>query len=84
MQLHSTSRTISELLANARRQSGWTQDQLAEQSHVSVRTIRAIECKKILRPRHSTVEMLAQALSVSSATRLAMHASISEIAVQLG
>lgn len=47
-----------------REQRGWTQEKLAEQSGVSVRTIRNMELGLVDNPRRSTVELLAQALGL--------------------
>ncbi|MFE4976656.1 helix-turn-helix domain-containing protein [Kitasatospora sp. NPDC056651] len=50
-----------------RRMVGWSQEQLAEHSTVSVRTIRNLETGAIKNPRRSSVELLVGALFSGSA-----------------
>ncbi|MEG3629934.1 helix-turn-helix domain-containing protein [Streptomyces poriticola] len=47
---------------NQRRITGWTQEELAERSGVSVRTIRNLETGSNTNPRRSSVELLLSAL----------------------
>lgn len=49
-------------LADRRRLRGWTQEELAEHSGLSVRTIRNVELGLVRKPRRSSVELIAQAL----------------------
>ena len=49
-------------IADRRRLRGWTQEELAEHSGLSVRTIRNVELGLVRRPRRSSVELIAQAL----------------------
>ncbi|MEV6001713.1 helix-turn-helix domain-containing protein [Streptomyces griseomycini] len=53
---------LREFLLNQRRISGWTQEELAERSGVSVRTIRNLETGSNTNPRRSSVELLLDAL----------------------
>ncbi|GGV28648.1 hypothetical protein GCM10010293_28260 [Streptomyces griseoflavus] len=53
---------LREFLVNQRRVSGWTQEELAERSGVSVRTIRNLETGSNTNPRRSSVELLLNAL----------------------
>lgn len=50
-------------IAVMRRERGWTQEDLAERSGLSVRTVRNVELGKIS-PRASTVTLLARALDI--------------------
>jgi predicted ATPase/DNA-binding Xre family transcriptional regulator len=58
-----TARRLVEL----RTSRGWTQEQLAEHSGLSVRTIRNLELGRVLNPRRSSLDLLAQALDVDDA-----------------
>lgn len=58
---------LREFLVNQRRVSGWTQEELAERSGVSVRTIRNLETGCNTNPRRSSVELLLNALGVAPA-----------------
>ncbi|SFC57875.1 helix-turn-helix domain-containing protein [Streptomyces aidingensis] len=49
-------------LAELRCLRGWTQEQLAERSGLSVRTIRNLELGRVQNPRRSSIDLLAQAL----------------------
>jgi transcriptional regulator with XRE-family HTH domain len=51
-------------IAALRRLRGWTQEELAEHSGLSVRTIRNIELGRIQNPRRSSVEQLVKALGI--------------------
>lgn len=53
---------LRDFLLNQRRVSGWTQEELAERSGVSVRTIRNLETGTNTNPRRSSVELLLNAL----------------------
>ncbi|MEU9067511.1 helix-turn-helix domain-containing protein [Streptomyces sp. NPDC048306] len=57
---------LREFLLNQRRVSGWTQEELAERSGVSVRTIRNLETGSNTNPRRSSVELLLNALGGAS------------------
>ncbi len=53
--------TLGELLVALRKKKGWTQEELVEACHVSVRTIQRIESGDVT-PRNSTVQLLLDAL----------------------
>ena len=53
---------LGKRLAALRKEKTLTQEELAEKSHVSVRTIQRIEAGQIL-PRMSTVKILLEALN---------------------
>lgn len=55
---------ISRQIAALRRWRGWTQEELAEHSGLSVRTIRNLELGRVRYPRQSSIDLLAQALGV--------------------
>jgi transcriptional regulator with XRE-family HTH domain len=52
------------LIAELRERRGWTQEQLAERSGLSVRTIRNLELGRIQNPRQSSIDLLADALGM--------------------
>jgi predicted ATPase/DNA-binding XRE family transcriptional regulator len=54
----------SRQIAALRERRGWTQERLAEESGLSVRTIRNLELGVVQNPRRSSVDLLAQALGV--------------------
>jgi transcriptional regulator with XRE-family HTH domain len=56
-------------IASLRLQRGWTQEELAEHSGLSVRTIRNLELGRVRNPRRSSVDLLASALGVSARPR---------------
>ncbi len=51
-------RALRHFLVSRRRACGWTQEELAERSGVSVRTIRNIETGSNINPRRASVELL--------------------------
>lgn len=51
-------------IAALREERGWTQEELAERSGLSVRTIRNLELGWVQSPRRSSVDLLADALGV--------------------
>ncbi|WP_421874789.1 helix-turn-helix domain-containing protein [Marinoscillum sp.] len=53
--------TLGELLVKLRKKKGWTQEELVEACHVSVRTIQRIESGEVT-PRTSTINLLLEAL----------------------
>ncbi|MFC9285576.1 helix-turn-helix domain-containing protein [Streptomyces sp. NPDC057052] len=55
----------SRRLAALRIQRGWTQEELAEHSGLSVRTIRNLELGRVRNPRRSSVDLLVNALGVA-------------------
>ncbi|WP_405365974.1 helix-turn-helix domain-containing protein [Kitasatospora sp. NBC_00039] len=67
---------LGTLLRRLRRQSGLTQEQVAERSGVSVRTIRRLETGKSADHRLGTVNLLADALGVGPEDRLLLAATL--------
>ncbi|MFI9275614.1 helix-turn-helix domain-containing protein [Kitasatospora sp. NPDC052896] len=65
---------LGTLLRHLRRQAGLTQEQVAERSGVSVRTIRRLETGRSADHRLGTVNLLADALGVSAQDRLLLAA----------
>jgi transcriptional regulator with XRE-family HTH domain len=59
-------------LRDYRKHALLTQEQLADRSGVSVRTIRALECGRVDRPLPATVRLLADALGLGDAERRAL------------
>ncbi|WP_327674840.1 helix-turn-helix domain-containing protein [Kitasatospora sp. NBC_00458] len=59
----------SRLIAALRIQRGWTQEELAEYSGLSVRTIRNLELGRVQNPRRSSVDLLVNALGVADEQR---------------
>ncbi|WP_258101903.1 helix-turn-helix domain-containing protein [Marinoscillum pacificum] len=57
--------SLGKLLVELRKQKGWTQEELVEACHVSVRTIQRIESGDVT-PRESTVRLLLDALDYNS------------------
>jgi predicted ATPase/transcriptional regulator with XRE-family HTH domain len=57
---------LRDVLVAGRKDSGWTQEELAERSGVSVRTIRNLEAGVIANPRRASVDLLLAALGVSA------------------
>ncbi len=51
-------------IAALRERHGWTQEELAERSGLSVRTIRNLELGRIQNPRRSSIDLLTSALGV--------------------
>ena len=60
----------SRRIANLRLERGWTQEELAEYSGLSVRTIRNLELGRVRNPRRSSVDLLVTALGVTEEPRL--------------
>jgi tetratricopeptide (TPR) repeat protein/transcriptional regulator with XRE-family HTH domain len=60
---------FGELVRAHRRRLGWTQEELAEVSGVTVRSIGKIEGGRIAAPRPATVRLLADALGLQGADR---------------
>ncbi|GAA2742157.1 helix-turn-helix domain-containing protein [Kitasatospora cinereorecta] len=59
----------SRRIAALRIQRGWTQEELAEYSGLSVRTIRNLELGRVQNPRRSSVDLLVSALGVAEGPR---------------
>lgn len=57
------SKTLAEAIRYARKLKGWSQGELARESHVSVRTIVDIEGSKQVAPRKDVVIRLAHSLN---------------------
>ncbi|SFS66271.1 NACHT domain-containing protein [Saccharopolyspora flava] len=64
------------VLRRLRAQAGMTQEQLAEQSQIAVRTIRRLETDPSAEPRVKTVTLLANALDTSPDSRRELLAAI--------
>jgi len=82
-----TDRGGSELgraLARLRLSRGLSQEQLAHQSGVSVRTIRDLERGHVQRPRPTSVALLTDALAMTSAERAAFKDFAADLAVYAG
>ncbi len=60
---------FGEYLVSQRRAAGWSQEELAERSTVSVRTIRNLETGAIKSPRKSSVDLLLGAFGTTRALR---------------
>ncbi|GGX62027.1 helix-turn-helix domain-containing protein [Streptomyces hiroshimensis] len=59
---------LRDFLLNQRRIANWTQEELAERSGVSVRTIRNLETGANTNPRRSSVALLLKALGTATAS----------------
>jgi len=57
---------LRDVLVAGRRTGGWTQEELAERSGISVRTIRNLEAGVIANPRRASVDLLLDALGLSA------------------
>jgi transcriptional regulator with XRE-family HTH domain len=53
-------------IAALRERHGWTQEELAERSGLSVRTIRNLELGRIRNPRRSSIDLLTTALGIEA------------------
>ncbi len=73
MNAHVVRNGFGQTLRGARRRAGLTQDQLAGLSTVSVRAIRDLEQGRVARPRKDTVRLLAAAMRLSDAHRVALE-----------
>jgi tetratricopeptide (TPR) repeat protein/transcriptional regulator with XRE-family HTH domain len=60
---------FADLVRGHRHRLGLTQDELADQCGVAVRTIRGIEAGRIVRPRPGTVRLLADVFSLTNGDR---------------
>ncbi|MEU6250872.1 helix-turn-helix domain-containing protein [Glycomyces sp. NPDC047010] len=69
---------FGELLRRRRRQAGLTQEELAEASGISVKTIRAIENGKRLNPNVNTIRALADGLELKGADRANFLAAVGQ------
>ncbi|AUY52848.1 helix-turn-helix domain-containing protein [Streptomyces sp. CB01881] len=69
---------LGTLLRRLRKQSGLTQEQVAERSGVSVRTIRRLETGKSTDHRVGTVNLLADALGAGPEDRLRLAATLAK------
>lgn len=58
---------IAETIRAWRQRRGWTQEELSHASGLSTRAIRSLERGRTLKPRRTTVQMLADALQVPRA-----------------
>lgn len=66
--------SMGELLRTWRRRALLTQEQLAERAGLNVRTVRRLENDGLLRPRTTSVLLLAKALDLDGAERAALNA----------
>jgi DNA-binding XRE family transcriptional regulator len=62
---------FAESIRMWRQRLGWTQEDLSEASGLSTRAIRSLEKGRILKPRRTTVQLLADALQVPRARLMA-------------
>jgi transcriptional regulator with XRE-family HTH domain len=72
------------ILRRLRRAEGFTQEDLAERAGLSVRTVSDLERGLKSTPQASTVEMLAEGLSLSPEDREALLASVPKRGAQAG
>lgn len=70
---------FGQILRRYRRESGLTQEQLAELSGISVRAIGDLERGVKHRPRDATIDLLADALHLSDADRALLLASVPQL-----
>jgi transcriptional regulator with XRE-family HTH domain len=63
--------TFGHLIVDLRLDRGLSQEDLADRSGMSVRAIRYLECGRVLRPRRRSVSLLADALALTEAERMA-------------
>lgn len=68
-------RTFADLLTDLRANAGLTQEELAERAGMSSQAVSALERGVRRRPRRDTVHMLAGALELDDATRIAFEAA---------
>ncbi|MET8281333.1 helix-turn-helix domain-containing protein [Micromonospora sp. NPDC005174] len=66
---------LPELLRAHRRSAGLTQAELASRAEVGVRTVRDLERGRSVRPQRTTVDLLASALGLAGAARVAFLAT---------
>ncbi|MET8524480.1 helix-turn-helix domain-containing protein [Micromonospora sp. NPDC005172] len=66
---------LPELLRAHRRSAGLTQAELASRAGVGVRTVRDLERGRSVRPQRTTVDLLASALGLAGAARVAFLAT---------
>lgn len=64
---------FGDLTRYHRRRERLTQEQLAERSGISARTITDVECGRVARPRRTTVRRLAEALGLDADARTAFE-----------
>jgi transcriptional regulator with XRE-family HTH domain len=66
---------LGKIVRTRRRQLGLTQEALADQTQLSVRSIRDIETQRTTTPRQRTIDLLAEALGLDGADRDQLFAS---------
>lgn len=67
--------SFADLVRRARHAAWMTQEQLAERSGLSPRTIQAIERRKVSRPHRESVRLLAEALELRGPDRVVFEAA---------
>ncbi len=68
-------KTVGQRLKELRRQFGWEQKELSQESGVPLQTIKDIERGKTIKPRSKTLKPLAGALKVTPGFLLSGHAA---------
>ena len=68
--------SVGRLLVGFRVRRGWSQEELADRSGISVRAIRDLERGYVERPRSTTVALLADALALTDAERAPIEAAV--------
>lgn len=75
---------FGRLLAGLRLSGGWSQEELADRSGLSVRAIRDLERGRVGRPRRTSVALLAGALALTDAERAAFEEAADGLAIHEG
>jgi tetratricopeptide (TPR) repeat protein/transcriptional regulator with XRE-family HTH domain len=75
---------FGQLLAGFRLGRGFSQDELADRSGMSVRGIRGLERGQVARPRWASVSLLADALALTDAERTAFNEAAAGLDAEAG
>lgn len=67
---------VAGLVRTARLRAGYSQEELAARTGLGVRTIRDLERGRVRRPQHTSVRLLAEALTTSTAERTAFAGAL--------